>query len=248
VSHPLEGARLRLDRAKWHMDELDQTFRSYLATIQFEHHPEFPNSPWKFEVVEDPITATFPVILGEAIQNMRTALDYLVYELVIHTRGRKPRNPTQFPLNVAASEFFRRRYQISELPGELRRRIRKLQPYQTKHPRIHPLAVLGRLSNTDKHRLLLTTVHRIGAISMNLKGSPTGPVIVGTQAVAIPHYLQGTEAAEEIKSRYPDLGGITWLDLGIAGEGDESAFAILKRLLWTVTEIIDGFVPVFGQK
>ena len=78
---------------------------------------------------------TFAVIVGETIQNIRTSLDYLIYALVVHICGRKPRNMTQFPLSATVGDFHSKRYQIAELPGDLRRRIRKLQPYQSKGQR-----------------------------------------------------------------------------------------------------------------
>ncbi len=151
------------------MDELDEQFRSYCAHgMKWVYHPELPNTPWNFKVEANP---TFAVIVGETVQNIRSALDYLIYELVRHTRGRKPRLQTQFPLYVAAGDFYGRRYQIKELPGELRRRIRKLQPYQFPDPGTHPLAVLNKLSNADKHRLLLATTTRLGDISMVIERS-----------------------------------------------------------------------------
>jgi hypothetical protein len=80
---------------------------------------------------------------------------------------------------------------------------------------------------------------------MNLANEGGTVRIVGTQAIALPIYLQNTEAAEEIKRGYPDLGAVAWFDLGLESEGAAAAFPILKRLLWEVTEILDRFEPVF---
>lgn len=234
----------------WHIDELDEAFRSYLATIQFEHHPEFPNTPWKMKIEDNPLSASLPVILGEAVQNMRTALDYLVYELALHSlSGKKLRARTQFPIATTATSYFKTgRKQVWPLLGEHRRRIRKLQPYQfSGDPNSTALATLNRLSNTDKHRLLLTVTRMIGSLSFNLINQGGNVRIVGTECIALPIYIQGTEAAEEARSGYPDLGGTAWFDLGIAEE-DVGAFDALNQLLGTVTEIIDGFVPVFGKE
>jgi hypothetical protein len=232
------------------MTELDEAFRSYLGVaFEFEHHPEFPNSPWKMEVKEHPLFLTFPIIIGETIQSMRSALDYLVYELAGHAgAGSSARRKTQFPIQTDVVSYFHNRHKIRPLLGEQRRRIRELQPYQFKgNPREHPLAVLNRLSNTDKHRLLLTVAQQVGAISFNLDSTTGQPVIVGTKAVALPAYLKDTDVFDEIQGD-PDLSAIAWIELALSDENGALVMGTLKKLLWTVTEIIDGFEPVFAEK
>jgi hypothetical protein len=229
------------------MDELDAAFRSYLSeSVTFEHHPERPDTPWKFEIKDEPLPE-FSLVIGDAVQNMRSALDYLVYELARHAlAGKRLRKRTQFPISTSGIKYFQRgRYQVRPLFGEHRRRIRKLQPYQAKgDPRSQPLALLNRLSNTDKHRLLLTLVNQAGAISMNLKVEDGRPIVVGTEAIALPSYLKETEVPDQIKRRNPDLGAILWLELNFIDEG-VPVIDTLNRILGTVTEIIDGFEPVF---
>jgi hypothetical protein len=179
------------------------------------------------------------VIFGEAVQNVRTALDYLVYALVVHTRGRKPKERTQFPIYRKAGDFFRDRDQISELPGELRRRIRKLQPYQSHSQRSTTLNQLRRLSNTDKHRLLLVTETEIGGpTSYRVLGKPSRDSI----GVVIPNYLRNTEFEKHVLRGEPNAGAVLYITL-VMGEKDveADAFEVLKRLLWTATEIVDGF-------
>jgi hypothetical protein len=200
------------------------------------YHPEVADTPWNLQIEGDP---TFAVIFGEAVQNIRTALDYLVFALIVHTRGRKPRNMTQFPLSATAGDFFSKRYQVAELPGELRRRIRKLQPYQSHSQRSTTLNQLRRLSNTDKHRLLLVTETEIGGPrSYRVLGKPSRDSI----GVVLPDYLRNTELEKHVLRGEPNAGAVLYVTL-IMGEKDveADAFEVLKRLLWTATEIVDGF-------
>jgi hypothetical protein len=219
------------------MDEMDRQFRSYCLAAEIRYHPEVKGPPWNLQVKGDP---TFAVIIGETVQNIRTALDYLVYALVLHTRGRKPRNMTQFPLSATARDFFSKRHQVSELPGELRRRIRKLQPYQSKGVRGDTLNLLRRLSNADKHRLLLVTDTEIGDAGLRRGVVPTR----GSVGVVIPSYLKGTHFEEEIFRGDPNIAAVMYFGLNIGERGGGDAFEILKRFLWTATEIIDGFEDV----
>src|SRR4051812_28136381 len=106
------------------MTELDDAFRSYLRhATEFEHHPERPHTPRKFQIKEDPLASTFPVIIGEAIQSMRSALDYLVYDLAGHAgASARERRTTQFPISTSALRYFERgRNQVRPLLGEHRR-------------------------------------------------------------------------------------------------------------------------------
>jgi hypothetical protein len=244
AAHALDGARLRLDRARFHMDELDVAFRSYLADHwETSLHPEVPEAPWNFRFTREP-PHYFGVIIGEAVQNLRSALDYLVYELAIHDRGgSKPRTRTQFPICTTPGNFFRGREYIRPLLGEHRRRIRKLQPYQSKDPAAHPLAILNRLSNTDKHRLLLTVFNELGGVP-DARIDVRTNTYQGTKAAVAASYLRGTEPIEDLKRRDPDLGLILYVDLAF-GVGNQPVFDTLKRLLWTVTETVDSFAPIF---
>jgi hypothetical protein len=203
------------------------------------YHPEVTDTPWHLEVKGDP---TSPVIIGETIQNIRTALDYLVYALVLHTRGRKPRKRTQFPISTTAGDLYRNRHQISELPGELRRRIRKLQPYQAESQRSKTLTLIRDLSNADKHRLLLLVDSNLGGPELRQGTTPDTDSI----GVIIPRYLKGTKYAQEIMSGNPNLAAVMYLSLTLEDAGNSDAFDTLKRCLWVATEIVDSFEPEFG--
>lgn len=210
-------------------------FRSYCGSVEVTYHPEVAESPWQMHIKGNP---TFAVIVGETIQNIRTALDYLIYALVVHIRGRKPRSMTQFPLSATAGDFYSKRNQIAELPGDLRRRIRKLQPYQSKGQRSATLNLLRRLSNADKHRLLLVMDAQIGGHKLR-RGVQLTRESVG---VVIPSYLEDTEFEQHILRADPDIASVTYFTL-LFREQDSGgeAFETLKTFLWTATEIIDGF-------
>ena len=84
------------------------------------------------------------------------SLQLLVYELSpprFRNRGK-----TQFPIFTDESEFkVLARHHIRGIEGDERTLIERVQPYHARDPALDPLAVLSRLANTDKHRLLLST-------------------------------------------------------------------------------------------
>ena len=103
------------------------------------------------------------VILGDVVHNARSALDHLVWQLVLHNEC-TPHSRTSFPIAIEADWW-----EQNVAPGGKRRRlsplegvsadhvatIEALQPYRlgsTADASTHRLAVLNRLWNTDKHR------------------------------------------------------------------------------------------------
>jgi hypothetical protein len=98
------------------------------------------------------------LIVGDAVHNIRSALDYLVYALAPPEVRRKRR--TQFPIFADQRDFDK--YSPSMLEGLMPAEcelIERVQPYTAAEvPEEDPLAILNRLSNRDKHHLLVTMI------------------------------------------------------------------------------------------
>ena len=92
--HPLDGARLRFERADRHLAEADDLIRQWSVSCKdgvvsdHEGKISFPNG-WPS------IPRTLPVVISDAIHNLRAALDYVVYELAILDTGQE-QDRTQF--------------------------------------------------------------------------------------------------------------------------------------------------------
>lgn len=109
----------------------------------------------------------WPLLAGEAVQNLRSSLDHAVYAISRHRRG-------QFPIFTDACEFqVLGRRMLKGVPEAVRTRIEKAQPYAGAPgaPAQMPLAVLSSLSNLDKHRVLATVV---SAVHHEAIGVPEG--------------------------------------------------------------------------
>jgi hypothetical protein len=93
-------------------------------------------------------------LVGDAVHNMRSALDYLACGLVT-TNGGRVTSQTQFPIYGSKKAFDkgapRRVAGMATCPASM---IETLQPYYSPTPDEHPLAILAFLSNQDKHRAL----------------------------------------------------------------------------------------------
>jgi hypothetical protein len=104
----------------------------------------------------EPTPQCLPLIAGDIIQNLMSALDHLAYQLVCSDTGDKPPNPNwiYFPIQDDATKYEAKK--TGKLEGaaqETLDAIDALEPYRGGNDL---LWMLYRLNNVEKHRLLLT--------------------------------------------------------------------------------------------
>ena len=106
---------VKLRRARLHIDEVHQRVRTLDASNPWfiEKEPAEDPDSWAFRFrIQRPIPADLCAAVGDAIANMRSALDYVAYELAVrHTGTLTPRQEmaTAFPIckdREAFDEFF----------------------------------------------------------------------------------------------------------------------------------------------
>lgn len=93
----------------------------------------------------------WPLLAGEAIQNLRFALDHLVYE---KSGGR---SSTSFPIFTARGEYEEKAPgRLKGVSEEVKDRIARFQPFRfmPEDASHHPLAQLSALSNRELSRAL----------------------------------------------------------------------------------------------
>jgi hypothetical protein len=156
--HPLEAAFARVKRAEEHLaallDRAAIREREQVHAFGLNPHPTESK-----QIVLDvgpgiklPIDFMFAILVGEICYNLRSALDYLVYELAILDSGAIKR--TQFPIEKNAAAFTARRKPGNFLDGINDAHVAaigKLQPYMGSTW----TANLQDISNPDKHRTLV---------------------------------------------------------------------------------------------
>lgn len=110
-------------------------------------------------VSNGPIPARFGLIVGDALQNLRSSLDYLVWELVLAANGH-PSKDNMFPI-CSTEELFMQQVSRGRLAGmspDAVAEVKSLQPYhlgQDFNKSI--LWALDELVNVNKHRRILLT-------------------------------------------------------------------------------------------
>lgn len=173
TAHDLSGVHLKLKRAEKHIHDLRDEIVAFRERDPkpFDFRPETTLGPDQsvkydlFAIVREEPPREFALIVGDAVQNIRSALDHLVYELA-PPRVRRKRN-TQFPIFDAECEFkVKSASMLKGLTNHERTLIERVQPYAaTKVTGDDPLAILRKLSNRDKHHLLVAMIAALSETS-----------------------------------------------------------------------------------
>jgi hypothetical protein len=164
IRDPYTGIRLKVSRAKAQIDHLEREFRAYLATEPFQPAVNF-DVPTRILTLSVSITNSpdpmWGVYVGENLHYLRSALDHLIWELVILETQRPPSLPSknQFPIFRTEEQFKSSswRRQVHGISKEAEALIEAEQPFRTGEDTQSPLFHLADLSNADKHRTLHLT-------------------------------------------------------------------------------------------
>jgi hypothetical protein len=158
VAERLLHVTLKVKRAKEHFCELERQVRAFLATnpyrVACKVNPD-TRKPTYYVASVDPTPQCLPLVAGDVIQNLMSALDHLAYQLVCSDTGDNPPNPNwiYFPIQDDAAKYdAKKRGKIEGAAQETIDAIDLLKPYKGGNDL---LWMLYRLNNVEKHRLLL---------------------------------------------------------------------------------------------
>lgn len=165
------GVRDKVQRAWEHRYALEAevepviTGEAHQIQMSAKLDPDSGYHVFRVSVMPDGWQRRTAVILGDVVHNLRSALDQLAYQLVLNHYGRPPteelRRLVKFPIEQKRSSVTSS-YTYSKVSPSCRADIAWAQPYDAANrpttfryiPALHALAVLQRLSNRDKHRML----------------------------------------------------------------------------------------------
>lgn len=150
----LEGPRAKIERAERHINDLHAEISRFHESIPYEVTVEVDAESgyrlWKVTKVISP-PRELALIAGDAIHNLRSALDHVFCQLVV-ANGRKVDRQDSYPVCAGSKEFdlvgkqLRKRDRIS---ADALTAIRSTRPYKGGND---ALLRLHRLDIADKHR------------------------------------------------------------------------------------------------
>lgn len=200
VSPGYEGVEEKLRRAKEHLRALHREQVTYMKGEPYtsSYADEGDWKLWFFKESEKP-PLRLGVILGDVIHNLRSALDHVVWQLVI-ANDKRPGRHNAFPIYVLEKDWDR---QVEDRHSKKGRgplwgvsdttftRIKEMQPFVGRDENTakrQPLALLNHLSVRDKHQTIpignvltadnppgIDVVPREGVVQSLLEWSAIGP-------------------------------------------------------------------------
>lgn len=169
VDERLRHVVLKIKRAKEHDAELHRQLRSFLDAkpykVGYKHDPVTRKLIY-YVIAVDPIPDCLPLIAGDVIQNLMSALDHLAYQIVCRDTNGYPPNPNwiYFPIADDLQKYDAKKAgKIQGASGATIAAIDALKPYKGGND---SLWSLYRLNNIEKHRLLLTVGSQAAGINL----------------------------------------------------------------------------------
>jgi hypothetical protein len=258
VSERLLHVTLKVKRAKEHITELDGEIKRFLETkpykVAVKIDPQTRKPVYCVSSV-DPTPQCLPLIAGDIIQNLMSALDHLAYQLVCSDTGDNPPNPNwiYFPIQDDAAKYeAKKRGKIEGARQETFDAIDALKPYKGGNDL---LWMLYRLNNIEKHRLLLTVGSHAAGVELSQLMAPRLSRIVSAEAIEafakLGLYLNPADKGFPLKAGFElYIGGVDEepnpnlqfrFDVALSEPGITESKSLLESL-HQLTTLVEGIV------
>jgi hypothetical protein len=184
MSNPFSSAYLKIDRAKYHIDDLHRGIvginskDSYEVVIEADSQPGY--NVHKFRLRRPIPFDWFSGVTGDAISNLRSALDHAMYACAIASGNVSPIIGTcNFPFARDESKFTNKVNGCTSVPEEIRTLLKTFRPYETGH---FFLWALNHMRNWDEHSLITPVLMGFDHITVQFHAAesaiepPTNPL------------------------------------------------------------------------
>lgn len=243
------GAWLKVDRAKEHIRQLNDAITAYGKgkpyKLVVEQDPQSANHLWTIrrrEGVPKDLPNDIPLVTGDAIHSLRSAVDHLIYRAVV-LNGKTPIKMTAFPFPGEAEslEAAIKRRHVQDAGPNVLDVVRRLEPQMAEG---QALRAVHDLDITDKHKTVLPVTFFGGLLDlqimsgnqmmMTLLGVRRGPLYDSMNVLNIPAVSNvkiGQEFDAPVEVRMP--------------EGGFAQYESLVPTLQQLTQLVEGMVKTF---
>jgi hypothetical protein len=258
----LIGVRAKIERAKEHVHNLEAAVQAFRDS-----------NPYGFRIEDDLKTGdkihrihiqsqtpdSFALLIGDAVHNLRAALDYLAWQLVI-ANGQTPKagsNGTQFPIYNPSPKTKTHQGVIQGISPGAQKVLDSLKPYRGGND---DLWNLHQLDISDKHKLLLVTAFALSQIMPTWKGpthqwrlmralisslKPVGEIVdlkltAEIHATHPQHFSISVPVGVQDDGRLPILDDGTIVARIIAPIQEEAKFDLAFEITINEPQIVDG--------
>ncbi len=255
----LEAPLRKIERADEHIANLSAKIDAFLSSCGYKVRRDFQGDPpWLKITVEEvnfpPVPYEFSILAGEAVYHLRSALDYLVFELI-----RANKNEPFRSRKIAWPIFSRTPKDKSVLEGKVEgvspaalELIESFQPYRLGASyEEHPLWRLKEFNDWDKHNFFIRAfLTQPGGIVVNWIDEAGEAKFISDQTT------EGIDAGYEF-SVGPGMGIRPEMDIeiksepkviieNITGSHNEAVIPVLLELSGEVRSILQKFRGEFS--
>jgi hypothetical protein len=207
LEHPIWPITAKIARADYHLNVLGEKVRAFLDGEPHAYGRERDDKAGKYVwsvAVRDLPDPRWGLLISEIAHHLNSALDHLVWLVALSNTGGRPPRDTGFPIAKRVTDFRRMwtrssgYYRIRALPPHAQAIVEDEQPYHRGNAfEGHPLWVLRRLANADKHETLVTVGGAAG------KGSAEVTQEGGEVPVAPVEFVNGPVKDGDVVARWP---------------------------------------------
>ena len=240
MSDPLDSARLKIDRARVLIRDALALVDVYTSSATCDFviglYPSDETQRVGVIQVREAVPPEVSLIVGDAVHNLRTALDHAVCSIAV--ANGKTIDGVSFPFARQEAEYdVAAKEKVRKLPQAVRRLIKRLKPYGGGNNLLH---LLHRLDLHDKHRSLLLHSIYLGAITgrfscdqpIQVNRTPFGSLTDGVHFATFP-------ADAKFEQQLEITIGVTFAD--VSGTDGQPVIDVLNTLADLVGRIIDIF-------
>ena len=206
----IRGILLKTERANKHIADLDTGITAFLDskpyTLGAKPHPvpQIEHTTLFVASVE-PVPDCLAPIVGDAVHNLRSALDHLAWQLV-EASGGTPNRDTYFPICKTPQQYASAigKGEIKRMRSGAEKILSSIQPYATGDD---TLRFIHELDRFDKHRLLITVASTMDKWGVDVfKGQTLWfdenrflPLVPGYEIVNIPTSTYDRQPHQDFK-------------------------------------------------
>lgn len=176
----LTNVRAKLARAQEHAQTFDNEIKSWVDRKPYSLTEQANADSTRYSLIlrenEPAPFQRWTLMLADCLNNLRAALDYLVYTIAVFEYGSSPppyEGRLMFPITDCRTKFDEAvsQWRLGQISEPVRAIFESLQPYNRPDPTLPPLLrILRELNNVDKHRLLKLAYGAIAQGHLGLKG------------------------------------------------------------------------------
>jgi len=165
---------LKWRRGSQHFDWLEAEWNAYTPRFQSDMRvvPIAGGAELRLGKITEPPGKAWSPVIGDCVQNLRAALDHMVWQLAPASARRDYPRSLEFPIFSDATKYgITASGRIGSLPAAAQKIIESVQPFREADYVQDPLWQLHTLANIDKHRRLHVGDVSLEAVTLDVRGS-----------------------------------------------------------------------------